>query len=410
MASTKKITNAWDKMLSPLRGMTQNYIEQMFYNARQGNDTRLQYCYYEIEKITPIFNVCIEKRLAGVVNRQWDIVALDNSSEATKQAELIKKVFLESDTRNGDGLTDAIRHLCMSVFRGRSAVKPFFTDDNKLILKPLQNWNFLAYNNKLYWNPECETVSWLDSSTLPEGVVELPEDEVCYILNERPIDMPGILIYLRQLVGEEQYARFTEKCGIPQVILTAPEGTPDDALELWNRRAQAIFEGGSGSLQAGSNVHLLTEGRGQNVFTDFIQHQMEQISILATGGTLLTMAGSTGLGSDLARVQQESFNSLINLDCKRISNAITNCIVRKCVQKFFNTDQLKIRFEFIEADETTSQEYLDLAEKCKALGIAIDVAELKKLTKLSFIKDTAESGETIWSPPYKTEQEMEDEK
>ena len=137
---------------------------------------------------------------------------------------------------------------------------------------------------------------------------------------------------------------------------------------------------------------------------------MQQISILATGGTLMTIGGSTGLGSDLARVQQESFNSLVNLDCKRISNAITNCIVRKCVQKFFGTDQLKIRFEFIEQDETTAEEYLALAEKCKQLGIAIDVAELKKLTKLSFIKDTAESGETIWSPPYKTEQEMEEEK
>lgn len=399
--SLKKVVNAWDTMLNPLRGMTQNYIEQMFYNARQGNDARLQYCYSEIEKLTPIFNVCIEKRLAGVANRQWDITTIDESPEATKQAEFVKKIFLESDTRNEDGLTDAIRHLCMAAFRGRSAIKPFFTDDNKLILKQLQNWNFLAYNNKLYWNPDCETFAWLNSSVIPEGIVELPKDEVCYLTNERPIDMPGILIYLRQLVGEEQWARFTEKCGIPQVILTAPEGTPDEALELWNRRAQAIFEGGSGSLQAGSNVHLLTEARGSDIFSAFIQHQMEQISILATGGTLMTIGGSTGLGSDLARVQQESFNSLVNLDCKRISNAITNSIVRKCVKKFFNTDDLKIRFEFIEQDDTTADEYLALAERCKAIGLTIDVAELKKLTKLSFISDEVKD---VWSPE-KTESE-----
>ncbi len=66
----------------------------MFYNARQGNDARLQYCYYEIEKLTPIFNVCIEKRLAGVANRQWDITTIDESPEATKQAEFVKKIFL----------------------------------------------------------------------------------------------------------------------------------------------------------------------------------------------------------------------------------------------------------------------------------------------------------------------------
>ena len=214
--------------------------------------------------------------------------------------------------------------------------------------------------------------------------------------------MPGILIYLRQLIGEEQWGRFTEKCGIPQVILTAPEGTPDEALELWNRRAQAIFEGGSGSLQAGSNVHLLTEGRGSDVFSAFIQHQMEQISILATGGTLMTIGGSAGLGSDLARVQQESFNSLVNLDCKRISNAITNSIIRKCVKRFFKTDDLKIRFEFIEQDDTSPDEYLALAERCKNLGLTIDAAELKKLTKLSFISDEVKD---VWQPVRESEGE-----
>jgi hypothetical protein len=132
---------------------------------------------------------------------------------------------------------------------------------------------------------------------------------------------------------------------------------------------------------------------------------MEQISILATGGTLMTIGGSTGLGSDLARVQQESFNSLVNLDCKRISNAITSGIIKKCVKKFFNTDDLQIRFEFVESDDTSPDEYLALAERCKNLGLTIDVAELKKLTKLSFISDEIKD---VWQPEeIKEESEKE---
>ena len=400
--SVKKIINICDKILNPLRGLTQNMIEQMFFNARQGNDSRLQYAFYEIEKHTPIYQVCIEKRCAGVTNRQWDIMPLDESDEAKTQAETVKKIFLECDTRNEDGLTDALRHLCMSSFRGRAAIKPFFTDDNKLILKPLQNWNFLSYNNKFYWNPSCETIGWLNSNELPQGIVELPKDEVCYLTNERPIDIAGITLYLRLLIGSEQYARFIEKAGIPQVLISLPEGTPDEALELWNRRAQAIFEGGSGSLPYGSNVHLLTEARGQDPFSAFIQHQIEQISIASTGGTLMTIGGAAGLGSDLARVQQESFNSLVNLDCKRISNAITNSIIRKCVKRFFKTDDLKIRFEFIEQDDTSPDEYLALAERCKNLGLTIDAAELKKLTKLSFISDEVKD---VWQPVRESEGE-----
>lgn len=122
---------------------------------------------------------------------------------------------------------------------------------------------------------------------------------------------------------------------------------------------------------------------------------MEQISILATGGTLMTLGGSTGLGSNLAEVQRESFNELVNFDCKRLSNAITNCVVKKCVQHLYGKGaEPAVRFEFIEDDNVTAKEYLELAKAAKDLGLTVDVAELKKLTKLSFISDAKD----LWTP------------
>lgn len=58
--------------------------------------------------------------------------------------------------RNLDGLTEALRHLGMASFRGRSVVKPFINDNNDLYFKPIENWNVLEFNNKLYWNPNCD--------------------------------------------------------------------------------------------------------------------------------------------------------------------------------------------------------------------------------------------------------------
>ena len=147
---------------------------------------------------------------------------------------------------------------------------------------------------------------------------EIPEHEVICVRDSLPIDIPGIQIYLRQLVGEQQWARFVEKQGIPQILITAPEGTPDDALEVWNQRAMQIYEGGSGVLPPGANVNELTSARGQDPFSAFCQHQMEMIAILATGGNLSTIGGSTGLGSNLADVQNDQFQQLISYDCKRI--------------------------------------------------------------------------------------------
>lgn len=391
--SIERVANVFSKLFNPLRSLTKTQIERMVNNWHHGDDVRMQMVFSEIEVQSPIYQVCINKRTAGVLNRKWDVVPVDESSQAKEQAKQVKKVFEKSDSRNEDGLTEALKWLVMAAFRGRSAIKPFFDENGDLFFKKLNNWNVLCYNNHFYWNPSSEEVGWFDQGVEMPTVVNLPKEEICYLVDDMPIDLPGLMLYLRQLVGEEQWARFVEKSGIPQVIIGAPEGTPEQNLNQWNYRAMQIFEGGSGTLPHGAEVHLLTEARGQDPFSEYIQHQMEMISILATGGTLMTIGGSTGLGSDLARVQQESFNSLVNQDCKRISNAISNSVVTKICEKLGLGD-VKCRFTFIEDDEYTADNYLDMAIKLNGLGMRIDPAELKKVTKLTFIDDS----EKEWSP------------
>ena len=100
---------------------------------------------------------------------------------------------------------------------------------------------------------------------------------------------------------------------------------------------------------------------------------MEQFSILATGGTLATLGGGTGLGSNLADVQNDQFQSLVNYDCKRLQNAM-QVVVDKCVKKVYGPNaESKVRFEFIETNETKPMEYLELAQKARDLGLKIDV-------------------------------------
>lgn len=147
-------------------------------------------------------------------------------------------------------------------------------------------------------------------------------------------------------------------------------------------------------LPNGATADVLDSARGQDPFSSYLQHQMEMISILATGGTLMTIGGSTGLGSDLARVQQESFNSIVNQDCKRISNALSECVVKKCVSQLFGPKaEQKCRFEFVEDNEYGPRDYFEFAEKAKALGFKIDTTEFKRLSKLSFINE-----DETWQP------------
>ena len=397
------VQSVWTQLYNPLNRLTGWEIERLIVDAQHGADVKLQAIFQQIETQSPLYHVCIQKRTAGVLNREWKIVPKDESPEAKKQAIEIQKMFDHSDTLNENGLTEALSWLVMSAFKGRTAVKAFFDENGGLYFKKLMPWNLLQYNDRFYWNPSSEQTEWFQEQgnklVIPTGVVEVPKREICFLTNSMPIDIPGLLIYLRQLVGEDQWSRFVEKEGIPQVILTAPEGTPDTDLAKWNWRAMQIFEGGSGTLPFNTKIDQLVAARGQDPFEKFIQHQMEMISILATGGTLMTIGGSTGLGSDLARVQQESFNSIVNQDCKKISNALTNNVVRKCAAKL--GQELLCRFTFVEDEPYSPMDYLEMAQKARDLGMEIDQDEFKKLTNLSFIanKDT-------WTPkPVEEEKE-----
>ena len=124
-----KLVNAFAMSFNPLRGLTQSGINSLIEQIKRGNDVRLQVAYEQMEKITPIFGICLNKRLNGITNRKWDIVPTEKTEQAYAQADSVKKMFLKSDTRNLDGLTEALRHLGMASFRGRSCVKPFI-DDN----------------------------------------------------------------------------------------------------------------------------------------------------------------------------------------------------------------------------------------------------------------------------------------
>ena len=120
---------------------------------------------------------------------------------------------------------------------------------------------------------------------------------------------------------------------------------------------------------------------------------MEMVCLIALGGSLNTIGGSTGLGSNLADVQDNAFQSLVNQDCKKISNAMSEIVVRRCAERL-GYASVDCKFEFVEADEFEAKDYIELAEKLHSMGVKIDSKKLKELTKLDFIDD----GGATWTP------------
>ena len=92
-SKVSKISNAWSTMTNPLRNLTQTGIQQLIENVKRGNDVKLQVAFKEIEQNTPIFGICINKRLAGITNRKWDIIPIEDSEQARIQANVVRKMF-----------------------------------------------------------------------------------------------------------------------------------------------------------------------------------------------------------------------------------------------------------------------------------------------------------------------------
>lgn len=239
--SQTRLASIWTKVSNPLRYLNTFEIERLLEMARLGGDVRLQAIYALIEQQNPLFSICIEKRCAGLASRNWDIVPIDESSEAKTQAETIKDIFLRSDELTEDNFTDALRKLQQGAFRGRAYVKPFFNPDTKTLQwKTIENWNILRAYGRNWWNPDGnEPVAYGASfeDWLNIGMKEIPASEVCYTTYPNPVDLPGVTVYLRQMVGETKWAQIVERRGNPQIVISAPDGTPDSALPLWNQRA-----------------------------------------------------------------------------------------------------------------------------------------------------------------------------
>lgn len=181
---------------------------------RRGQDVKLQLIFKDIEEVMPLFGICINKRVSGVLNRKWKIEPVNDSKEAKSQSEEVQRIFEVSNTYARNSLDSALQALEMNVFRGRACVKPYFNDKGDLNFKTIDNWYTLQFRDKLYWNPEMnQSIHFTDDSYLK--LQELSDEEVCWIGNERPIDIPGFSVYLRQLVGETKWAECVERQGVP---------------------------------------------------------------------------------------------------------------------------------------------------------------------------------------------------
>ena len=398
----KSAIGLMNETINPLWNMNALRAQQIYDLARTGNFAQLQYLYNEIERCDPTFLVCVTRRCSALAELDWRVVRSDERLNRNADKGLIKEQmdFLETAVARIDNFPEALDHLALSAFRGFSILNVWHKPDGMPYhFECLDSWNICR--DRKYgcwlWNPSGS--SFLNPVKGSKGLTEIPPDDMVAVVRNREIDWPGMKIFLRSAVGERDWGRFLETYGLPPVIITMPEFSSKDQEDVYKAAAQSVFEGRSGIVPYGSEVNYASESRGTNPFTEFIEHQMKLFVLMATGGTLTSLAES-GSGTLAGEAQMDVWRQIVRSDVRIVSNAINKQLCERLIksQRDFKGKPTLVEFRLDTEPHLTAKEVLDLAQAASSAGFEMDAEEIAQATGFT-IRKKVEAGFNAAPPP-----------
>ena len=374
----RSAATAWLERVNPLQGLTITQAKNIFDVARAHGSPLLQKIYEEIELTDPVLMTCVERRQSALAGLGWRAVANASAADDDKAEE--QRKALEAFANGIENLDEAIEHLDLAFFRGYSVCQPIWDGIGVRRVNLLNSWNFLrGDDDRLMWNPECT----LD----PKGCEEItPAARVVQLKRRRAIDWPALSIYIRKYVGERDWGRFLERYGIPPVdVIMAPNATDEQRKEYLDC-AEAAKNGSSVAYPSGTSISRAETSRGQDPFTAFIEHQEKLIVLMATGGTLTSLA-QADTGSLAGGAQMDVWEQIVQRDGVVISAALNRDLFIPFLREAFPGEPVMAHFEIGKEDEPSATEAADLAGKLKVAGWRVDQSQLEEQTGLKLERD-----------------------
>ncbi len=374
----RSAATAWLERVNPLQGLTITQAKNIFDVARAHGSPLLQKIYEEIELTDPVLMTCVERRQSALAGLGWRAVANASAADDAKAED--QRKALEAFANGIENLDEAIEHLDLAFFRGYSVCQPIWEGIRVRRVNLLNSWNFLRGDDgRLMWNPECT----LD----PKGCEEItPAARIVQLKRRRAIDWPALSIYIRKYVGERDWGRFLERYGIPPVdVIMAPNATDEQRKEYLDC-AEAAKNGSSVAYPSGTSISRAETSRGQDPFTAFIEHQEKLIVLMATGGTLTSLA-QADTGSLAGGAQMDVWEQIVQRDGVVISAALNRDLFIPFLREAFPGEPVMAHFEIGKEDEPSATEAADLAGKLKVAGWRVDQSQLEEQTGLKLERD-----------------------
>lgn len=397
--------NVWN----PLRYVTEREIGLIIDASRSGRISQLQLLYSLVEELDLTLAMCITRRNSSLPD--WTIKRRDtrryrsyDEKLAQEQESFLYDQFVQCE--DSGTLLKAITTLHNAVFRGLGVIEPIYDEFGLKKIVSLDPWNFAIDftrhdelgNYPLYWNP-----TGADIINFKEELERIPEGQVIANFSNAPIDNFGLQIFLAEQMGFESYSKLVARKGLPATYIVAPEDLPAENLDAWANRAVECAKGGSGAFPFGSSIitQNIDPGNAQAI-QDFLEWMSKQIVLASTGGTLTSLAQATGLGSNIADVQNDVFKTIVRHDAYKIGDLINRGIAKQLLDWQFPGKPHLVYFDLSNDAKQNPEKYLADAVSAKNAGLSIDLNQLQELTGYKLTKDEARpasDGAVVWSVP-----------
>lgn len=390
MEELRRLNKMWLERTNPLRGLSISRATSMFDSARVWGSPRLQYAYNEIEATDPVLMTCVERRQSALAGLDYRFVASSSEDETLANEQ---RDALDRFVSGIENFSEVLEHMDLAFFRGFSHVQPIWDGTKVQHVNLLDSWNFLRNDEGQWlWNPAChETTGGLE----PIG----PDARLVSLVRKRAIDYPAIVIYIRHALGDRDWGRFIERYAIPPVHFEMAAGATDKDKPLYQEAGDAAHNGQNTIRPNGSHIDFAAEARGADPFTPFIEHQDKYIVLLATGGTLTSLA-QADTGSLAGGAQMEVWREIVARDGVKIAEALNRSLFRRYLELEFPGRPMAARFELSNEAKPTADEIADLAGKLKTAGYTVDQAELEEAVGLKLVKDETPAPQPGFGQPF----------
>ena len=399
---TSEYRNIWN----PLHYITAQQIEMIIDASRSGRISQIQLLFSLVESSDLTLAMCVSRRESAIPD--WTIKRRDtrryrsfDEKLAQEQEAFLYDQFVQCE--DSGTLIRAIDTLHKAVFRGIGVVEPIYDEFGLKKIISLDPWNFaIDFTRKnelgqypLYWNP-----TGTDIIDFKKSLELIPEDQIIVNYAANPIDNFALQIFLAEQMGFEAYSKLIARKGLPATYIIAPEDLPSENLQTWADNAVKCANGGSGAFPYGSNIITQQiDANNGTAIQSFLEYMSKQIVLASTGGTLTSLAQATGMGSNVADVQQDVFKTIVRHDAYKIGDLINRGIAKKLLDWQFPNKPHLVYFDLSNEDKQNPEKYLADAVQAKNAGLSIDLNQLQELTGYKMTKEEPKPDTSVWNVP-----------